>query len=186
MAGTPDSASDSEDSSSETSFIAQDARETNIQDERPQKRRRLSDSSEDSPIASTAPFPVQTLSRIKKKDAKSEKPEETASQADPVTANDAFEMGLQSADSSFASLGLAPWLVNSLKAMEIKRPTAIQKSCIPEIIKGRDCIGGSRTGSGKTVAFAAPILHKWSADPFGIYAVILTPTRYGNLQENEK
>jgi ATP-dependent RNA helicase DDX49/DBP8 len=62
--------------------------------------------------------------------------------------------------------------------MAIKRPTGIQKGCIPEILKGRDCIGGSRTGSGKTVAFAVPILQKWAEDPIGIFAVILTPTRY--------
>jgi ATP-dependent RNA helicase DDX49/DBP8 len=66
--------------------------------------------------------------------------------------------------------------------MEIRNPTAIQKACIPEILKGRDCIGGSRTGTGKTMAFAIPILQKWSEDPHGIYAVILTPTRELALQ----
>jgi ATP-dependent RNA helicase DDX49/DBP8 len=80
-------------------------------------------------------------------------------------------------NTTFGNLGVKPWLVNSLKSMAIKRPTGIQKGCIPEIIKGRDCIGGSRTGSGKTVAFAVPILQCWAQDPFGIYAVILTPTR---------
>ena len=80
-------------------------------------------------------------------------------------------------NASFESMGLQPWLVQSLSNMAIKRPTGIQKNCIPEILKGRDCIGGSRTGSGKTVAFAAPILDRWSADPCAIYAVVLTPTR---------
>ena len=80
-------------------------------------------------------------------------------------------------NTSFDSMGLQPWLVQSLSNMAIKRPTGIQKHCIPEILKGRDCIGGSRTGSGKTVAFAAPILDRWSADPCAIYAVVLTPTR---------
>jgi len=79
---------------------------------------------------------------------------------------------------TFASLNVKPWLVGSLSAMAIKRPTGIQKGCIPEILKGRDCIGGSRTGSGKTVAFAVPILQKWAEDPFGIFALVLTPTRY--------
>ena len=78
---------------------------------------------------------------------------------------------------SFASLDVKPWLVHSLNSMAIKRPTGIQKGCIPEILKGRDCIGGSRTGSGKTVAFAVPILQKWAEDPFGIFALVLTPTR---------
>ncbi|EFW20337.1 ATP-dependent RNA helicase DBP8 [Coccidioides posadasii str. Silveira] len=146
--------------------------------ERPPKRRRLSDSesSENGPFVPQQPLP--TLSRIKKKSdlSAAKGPDRNADQADPVTAKDAFALGLQSMDSSFSSLGLAPWLVGSLSAMAIRRPTAIQRACIPEILKGRDCIGGSRTGSGKTVAFAAPILHRWSEDPFGIFAVVLTPT----------
>ena len=84
---------------------------------------------------------------------------------------------------TFSALNVKPWLVQSLGAMAIKRPTGIQKGCIPEILKGRDCIGGSRTGSGKTVAFAVPILQKWAEDPFGIFALVLTPTRYGTLLE---
>jgi ATP-dependent RNA helicase DDX49/DBP8 len=83
-------------------------------------------------------------------------------------------------ETTFTSLNVKPWLVGSLKNMAIRRPTGIQKGCIPEILKGRDCIGGSRTGSGKTVAFAVPILQKWAEDPFGIFALVLTPTRYVN------
>lgn len=79
---------------------------------------------------------------------------------------------------SFASLNVQPWLVASLAAMAITRPTPIQRECIPKILEGRDCIGGSRTGSGKTVAFAIPIIQKWAEDPFGIFALVLTPTRY--------
>ncbi|KAH7350014.1 P-loop containing nucleoside triphosphate hydrolase protein [Plectosphaerella cucumerina] len=85
-------------------------------------------------------------------------------------------------NTTFASLGVRPWLAQSLASMAIRRPTGIQKGCIPEIIKGRDCIGGSRTGSGKTVAFAAPILQRWSEDPSAIYALVLTPTRELALQ----
>jgi len=77
----------------------------------------------------------------------------------------------------FSALKVAPWLVESLTTMAIQKPTGIQAGCIPEILRGRDCIGGSRTGSGKTVAFAVPILQKWAEDPVGIYAVVLTPTR---------
>ena len=42
---------------------------------------------------------------------------------------------------------------------------------------GQDCIGCAKTGSGKTAAFALPILHKLSDDPYGIFALVLTPTR---------
>lgn len=82
----------------------------------------------------------------------------------------------------FESLQVTPWLVHSLRSMAVTNPTEIQRSCIPEILKGRDCIGGSKTGTGKTIAFAVPILQKWAEDPFGIYAVILTPTRELALQ----
>ncbi|KFH48849.1 ATP-dependent RNA helicase-like protein [Hapsidospora chrysogenum ATCC 11550] len=87
---------------------------------------------------------------------------------------------------TFAGLQVRPWLVQSLANMAIRRPTGIQKGCIPEILKGRDCIGGSRTGSGKTVAFAVPILQKWAEDPSAIFAVVLTPTRELALQIYEQ
>ena len=77
----------------------------------------------------------------------------------------------------FDSIAVHSWLAKSLSSLAIRRPTSIQKHCIPEILKGRDCIGGSRTGSGKTVAFSVPILQKWAVDPVGIYALVLTPTR---------
>lgn len=80
-------------------------------------------------------------------------------------------------NTTFESIDVNPWLVKSLANMAIKRPTGIQKGCIPQILRGRDCIGGSRTGSGKTMAFAVPILQKWAEDPSGIFAVVLTPTR---------
>ncbi|KAK7422407.1 putative RNA helicase [Neonectria punicea] len=89
-------------------------------------------------------------------------------------------------NTTFGAINVRPWLVQSLANMAIKRPTGIQKGCIPEILKGRDCIGGSRTGSGKTVAFAVPILQKWAEDPTGIFAVVLTPTRELALQIYEQ
>ncbi|KAL2877709.1 putative RNA helicase [Colletotrichum sp. CLE4] len=85
-------------------------------------------------------------------------------------------------NTTFSGINVRPWLVQSLANMAIKRPTGIQKGCIPEILKGRDCIGGSRTGSGKTVAFAVPILQKWAEDPTAIFGVVLTPTRELALQ----
>ncbi|EDO17298.1 hypothetical protein Kpol_1062p5 [Vanderwaltozyma polyspora DSM 70294] len=86
----------------------------------------------------------------------------------------------------FKSLGLSRWLVESLNAMRITHPTAIQKHCIPEILKGRDCIGGAKTGSGKTIAFAGPMLSQWSDDPSGMFGVVLTPTRELAIQIAEQ
>lgn len=109
----------------------------------------------------------------------------------PSKSDDALPTSIQSSidtsdTSTFATLGIDPWLTASLHHMAINRPTRIQKGCIPEIIAGRDCIGGSRTGSGKTVAFAAPILQRWARDPSGIFAVVLTPTRELALQIYEQ
>lgn len=148
--------------------------------DRPAKRRRVSVSSNESDDSNTENYtpiaPLPTLSRIKKKSDISAVAD-IPSTEELVSSRDARDIGLQVTDSTFATLDVAPWLVKSLSTMAIRRPTAIQKSCIPEILQGKDCIGGSRTGSGKTIAFAVPILQKWAEDPFGIYAVVLTPTR---------
>ena len=88
--------------------------------------------------------------------------------------------------STFSTLGVDAWLTASLARMAIQWPTRIQKACIPEIIAGRDCIGGSRTGSGKTIAFAVPILQHWARHPSGIFALVLTPTRELALQIYEQ
>ncbi|XP_072050708.1 probable ATP-dependent RNA helicase DDX49 [Amphiura filiformis] len=79
--------------------------------------------------------------------------------------------------SSFASLGLQEWLITQCKSVGINRPSAIQHNCIPPILKGQDCIGCAKTGSGKTAAFALPIIQKLSEDPYGIYCLVITPTR---------
>ncbi|KAJ2898183.1 putative RNA helicase [Coemansia aciculifera] len=79
--------------------------------------------------------------------------------------------------SAFKELGLDQWLVDSLSAMAITQPTEIQRACIQPTLAGLDIIGGAKTGSGKTAAFALPILQKLSEDPFGVFALVLTPTR---------
>ncbi|XP_076038152.1 putative ATP-dependent RNA helicase DDX49 [Oratosquilla oratoria] len=73
--------------------------------------------------------------------------------------------------------GLHPWILQQLKHLKIKRPTPIQYHCIPPALKGNDVIGAAKTGSGKTLAFVIPILQCLSIDPYGIYALVLTPTR---------
>ncbi|KAF1742508.1 hypothetical protein MXB_3375 [Myxobolus squamalis] len=78
---------------------------------------------------------------------------------------------------TWTSLGLHKWIEDQLIGMNIKEPTSIQSHCIPEILNGKDCVGCAKTGSGKTAVFALPILQKLSEDPFGIFALVLTPTR---------
>ncbi|KAI8901195.1 P-loop containing nucleoside triphosphate hydrolase protein [Globomyces pollinis-pini] len=78
---------------------------------------------------------------------------------------------------SFKKLGLDDWLIQALDSLSIKAPSEIQENCIPAILRGEDVIGSAKTGSGKTAAFALPILQKLSEDPFGVFCLVLTPTR---------
>ncbi|KAM0792864.1 hypothetical protein ACM66B_002627 [Microbotryomycetes sp. NB124-2] len=87
---------------------------------------------------------------------------------------------------TFGELGVEPFLSRALQAMSIRRPTDVQAACIPHILKGADCIGSAQTGSGKTIAFALPILQALSKDPYGLFAVVLTPTRELAFQISEQ
>ncbi|TQS32837.1 hypothetical protein Golomagni_06836, partial [Golovinomyces magnicellulatus] len=147
------------------------------------------DDSDDEDVAIKPVFSaIAAPSRIKSKAeaAKSKSKPKTESKPAAVPEEQTGVLAPTDPNTSFASLDVSPWLVQSLSNMAIKRPTGIQKGCIPEILKGRDCIGGSRTGSGKTVAFAVPILQKWAEDPTGIFGVVLTPTRELALQIYEQ
>ena len=87
---------------------------------------------------------------------------------------------------TFSSLGISSNLVRSLSSLRITHPTPIQSTSIPQILSGCDLIGGSPTGSGKTLSFALPILQKLTLDMVGGFAVILTPTRELALQLYEQ
>jgi len=78
---------------------------------------------------------------------------------------------------TFTSLGVCSWLLSQLSCLGISTPSPVQAACVPPILAGRDCVGVAKTGEGKTLAFALPILQTLSVDPYGIYALVLTPTR---------
>ncbi|GAA6026105.1 hypothetical protein JCM11491_002867 [Sporobolomyces phaffii] len=78
---------------------------------------------------------------------------------------------------TFSQIGVEPFLCRALEAMAIRHPTDVQAACIPPILAGADCIGSAQTGSGKTIAFALPILQELARDPYGFFAIVLTPTR---------
>jgi len=82
----------------------------------------------------------------------------------------------------FQELGVAAWLREQLQGLGVARPTAVQQYCIPAILGGRDCLGVAKTGQGKTFAFAVPILQTLSENPYGIFCLVLTPTRELALQ----
>jgi len=83
--------------------------------------------------------------------------------------------------SGFATLGLAEPLLRALEAAEFVTPTPIQARAIPPLLEGRDLFGIAQTGTGKTAAFALPILHRLASEPrpsyAGVRALILAPTR---------
>ncbi|XP_052872709.1 probable ATP-dependent RNA helicase Dbp45A [Anopheles cruzii] len=79
-------------------------------------------------------------------------------------------------DKKFADLGLTYWITRQAEKLGLRRPTPIQVECIPRILQGQDCIGAAKTGSGKTFAFALPILQKLSEEPTANFALVLTPT----------
>lgn len=91
----------------------------------------------------------------------------------------------------FSSLGLNAQLVESLSALGYEEPTPIQKEAIPSLLEGRDLLGQAATGTGKTAAFALPLLQQICDDPTrnqrqpAIAALILVPTRELAMQVAE-
>lgn len=175
-----DSSSESEPPSVTASSSIDSGSDVDFPQESPRKRRKISPSIEE-PKKAVVKSSAPSLSRIKPKKlaASAQKSKEVQDSTKNTEIEDLVSTTTVPLEkSTFANIDVHPWLVRSLANMAIERPTGIQRGCIPEILKGRDCIGGSRTGSGKTVAFAVPILQKWAEDPVGIFAVVLTPTRY--------
>jgi ATP-dependent RNA helicase RhlE len=82
----------------------------------------------------------------------------------------------------FSDLGLAQPLLKALHAEGYDKPTPIQAQAIPSVMQGKDLLGIAQTGTGKTAAFALPILHRLAADKQrpprrGCRVLVLSPTR---------
>ncbi|CAN6344574.1 unnamed protein product [Urochloa humidicola] len=88
--------------------------------------------------------------------------------------------------STFAELGICPELVDACDAMGWKAPTGIQAEAIPHALEGRDVIALAQTGSGKTAAFALPILQALLQRPQSFFACVLSPTRELAIQISEQ
>ncbi|TFK86913.1 DEAD-domain-containing protein [Polyporus arcularius HHB13444] len=95
----------------------------------------------------------------------------------PEEASTSTPPGPPSAPPTFKSLGLIDPLLEALEQMGFKTPTEIQAEVLPQALQGRDIIGVASTGSGKTAAFALPILQKLWEDPKGLFACVIAPTR---------
>jgi ATP-dependent RNA helicase RhlE len=88
------------------------------------------------------------------------------------------------ANASFATLGLHPLLMSALTELGYQQATPVQQTAIPAILQGRDVVAGAETGSGKTAAFALPLLHTLHTQTTATHAkgnqvraLIIAPTR---------
>lgn len=85
----------------------------------------------------------------------------------------------------FAQLGLKPALLSALAEVGYETPSPIQAACIPPLLAGLDVLGEAQTGTGKTAAFALPLLQKIDVSIAKPQALILTPTRELAIQVAE-
>ncbi len=90
--------------------------------------------------------------------------------------------------SGFAALGIAPELLNALASLGYEEPTPIQREAIPPLLAGRDLLGQAATGTGKTAAFALPMIQRCcdgNPKPNRPRALVLVPTRELAMQVAE-
>lgn len=97
---------------------------------------------------------------------------------------------VETSDSGFAALGLNARLVETLSGLGYEEPTPIQREAIPPLASGRDLVGQAATGTGKTAAFALPLLHRLAeqgkdAERSQPSVLILVPTRELAMQVAE-
>src|SRR5438034_10047841 len=89
--------------------------------------------------------------------------------------------------SSFADLALRPELLQALSGLGYEEPTPIQREAIPALLQGHDLLGQAATGTGKTAAFALPVLQRLSGEGRGSapVALVLVPTRELAMQVSQ-
>ncbi|MDP7008602.1 MAG: DEAD/DEAH box helicase [Phycisphaerales bacterium] len=86
---------------------------------------------------------------------------------------------------TFQSLGLAKKVLAVIQDVGYEIPSAIQTAAIPPLLKGRDILGQAQTGSGKTAAFALPLLSNMNVKNRSVQILVLTPTRELAIQVAE-
>ena len=81
-------------------------------------------------------------------------------------------------ENGFLDFGFNNSIINSLRNKGYKNPTPIQKAAIPELMLGRDLLGQAQTGTGKTAAFALPLIEKLADNKeLNAKVLVMTPTR---------
>jgi ATP-dependent RNA helicase DeaD len=89
-------------------------------------------------------------------------------------------------EKKFIDLGLSKNVLDAIDNMGFEEPSSIQAEVIPVLLDGFDAIGQAQTGTGKTLAFGAPILSKLVKGSTAISSLILTPTRELAIQVNDE
>lgn len=118
---------------------------------------------------------LQAQDEISSSDSEGEEvePKKETPRTEEVEQDDSTEKTLE----SFSDLNIVPELLQACKNLNFTKPTPIQAKAIPPALEGKDIIGLAQTGSGKTAAFALPILNRLWHDQSPYYACILSPTR---------
>ena len=88
-------------------------------------------------------------------------------------------------DTAFSKLGLNDAIAFAVAEMGYQEPTPIQAQAVPVVLAGRDVIGSAQTGTGKTAAFALPIIHRLGSHQKKTRVLVLEPTRELALQVEE-
>lgn len=120
---------------------------------------------------------TQDPEQLEKEDARliEEDEQDTASDGNEVKPRATFE-----------SLGLIPQICEACSLLNFKFPSDIQAETIPYALQGKDIIGLAQTGSGKTAAFALPVIQALYNDPAPFFCCVLAPTRELAYQISEQ
>ena len=86
----------------------------------------------------------------------------------------------------FSELNISEEILKAIEDMGFEEPTPIQQLSIPLIMNGRDVTGQAQTGTGKTAAFAIPVIEKIDVKKSNVQAIILSPTRELTIQIAEE
>ena len=86
---------------------------------------------------------------------------------------------------NFKSFGLSEALIKVLDEVGYETPSAIQEQCIPHLLNGHDVIGQAQTGTGKTAAFALPLIDRIDINTNQVQLLVLAPTRELAIQVSE-
>lgn len=115
---------------------------------------------------------AQEILDTTKSDNEEEEPKKSSKNYTSVEVDESEEQ-----TKTFKDLGVIDSICETCEELKFTKPTPIQAQSIPYALEGRDIIGLAQTGSGKTAAFAIPVLQSLYENPQPLYCVVLAPTR---------